>query len=117
MVWKSAAGDNPQPALSEDYIIECIKAWQRRETMPRNERVIVNNPSNVIPHPTVSKQTLTSSELLTEIDSLIAGSYKQSELEVQLLELSTRVGYIVLAASLSYTNPGQRRKNNQLTVN
>lgn len=93
MVWKSAAGDNPQPALSEDYIIECIKAWQRRETMPRNERVIVNNPSNVIPHPTVSKQTLTSSELLTEIDSLIAGSYKQSELEVQLLELSTRAGY------------------------
>jgi hypothetical protein len=92
-IWKSAVGDNPKPALNEDYIIECIKAWHRKETIPPHERTSVKNSNNVIAHPTVTRLSLSTDELLKEIDSLIEGSYKQSELEARLLELATQAGH------------------------
>ncbi|WP_414545305.1 DUF3987 domain-containing protein [Nostoc sp. CCY0012] len=92
-IWKSAMGDNPQPTLSEDYIIKCIKTWQRRERILSSERASVNNFNNVIPNPPITKFTLSPDELLAEIDSLFEKNYKQSELEARLLELATKTGH------------------------
>ncbi len=90
-IWKSAQKDNPTATLSDDVLVNCIKAWQRQQQQGRPYHTYsVETPttnSKVIPHPTVT------SELLKEIDLLIEGSYKQSELEVRLLELATRAGY------------------------
>ncbi|BAY42404.1 hypothetical protein NIES2111_68270 (plasmid) [Nostoc sp. NIES-2111] len=84
-VWKSATGDNPKPALSEDYIIECIKAWVRKETIPSHERAIadksdhgaiVDKTNNVVLHPTAF---IPYDELKTEYIKLLNSGASKSQ--------------------------------------
>ncbi|BAY73555.1 DUF3987 domain-containing protein [Trichormus variabilis] len=88
-VWKSATGDNPKPALSEDYIIECIKAWVRKETIPSHERATMlhrpeviahdspdNKISNVVLHPTAF---IPYDELKTEYINLLNSGASKSQ--------------------------------------
>lgn len=95
-IWKSATKDNPTPTLSDDALINCIKAWQHQQQQGRPYQKpplgIPLTNSNVIPHPTITRPTLSKDELLLEIDSLIEGNYLQSELEVRFLELATKAG-------------------------
>ncbi|MBD2358134.1 DUF3987 domain-containing protein, partial [Tolypothrix sp. FACHB-123] len=94
-IWKSAAKDNPTPTLSDDALINCIKAWQHQQQVRPYQKQPLLTPdtnSKVIPHPTITRFSFSTNELLGEIDSLIEGNYLQSELEARLLELATKAG-------------------------
>lgn len=41
-IWKSAERSRPQPALSEDKLMNCIESWQRRNNLAAPYRTLVN---------------------------------------------------------------------------
>jgi hypothetical protein len=62
-IWKSAAKSNPSATLSDDALDNCIKAWQRNQITRPQQGATAPKPSNVIPHPTMTKQLMSDSDI------------------------------------------------------
>ncbi|HIK08051.1 MAG TPA: DUF3987 domain-containing protein [Trichormus sp. M33_DOE_039] len=90
-IWKSAEKSNPSASLTDDALLNCIKAWQRNQTV-KPQQPEITKPNNVIPHPTVTKQYLSGDELLKEIDLLINANIGRSQLEASLFDLAAKAG-------------------------
>lgn len=84
-IWKSAERSNPTPALTDEMLENCAKAWLTRENrreQPANSKVVPINPRFSPPAPI--------SDLKREIDALLDQDLRRSELQLKVSELAQK---------------------------
>lgn len=93
-VWRKAVAANPAPTMSDDALLNCVKAWQKNQRVPPTENGFTSNASSaksssgdrkVLRFP---RQTLNTEALSLEIEALASSSGSRSQVRRELIRLS-----------------------------
>ncbi|WP_089131177.1 DUF3987 domain-containing protein, partial [Tolypothrix sp. NIES-4075] len=92
-IWKSASKDNPTPTLSDDALLNCVKAWLLKQQIqqspsaqnPGNANSTSSGDKKVINFP---RQTLNTEALSLEIETLASGCSSRSQVRRELMRLA-----------------------------
>lgn len=93
-IWKSALASNPTATLTDDAILNCVRAWRRKQRVvptlnglssSASDAKSSNGDGNVVRFP---RQTLNTEALSLEIEALASGGGSRSQVRRELIRLS-----------------------------
>jgi hypothetical protein len=92
-IWKSASRDNPTATLSDDALLNCVKAWLLKQHIQQSESAQKHSHANstssgdnkIISFP---RQTLNTEALSLEIETLASGCSSRSQVRRELMRLA-----------------------------
>jgi Protein of unknown function (DUF3987) len=83
-IWFAAGRSNPNPSCSEEGVNNCVRGWYWRNYLK-------NTTNKVVRHP--SAKTVTASELLTQIEKLVAEELPRKHLYIRLNQIAKSTGF------------------------
>ncbi len=102
-IWKSAASDNPSATLTDDAIENCLKAWQRKEQVVRNETSGIPSKNKATNGgEKVRTKKWDKSQVQKKILALAGQRPRKSQLTIEIKQLSLDSGWDTLSLKEIY---------------